>query len=248
MQKEQRPSCPLLYSLRGFQYCDLLLVAPERAAWQNMLGRDGSPSHPRPDAEIAPFLDSCRALSARAAQTLKWVESYRDVPLLTIALDRLTLGRAALYEAILEGRAALPYRQAESVFEIARRELDVAVNDLRRAGTQNHLPRGLLTRAWCSFAEAMEHRLQGQQQGVTESELGAQEDLDEAWEIAERGPMKLFLADIHLHRARLFFRVKPYPWKSRQDDVAEARKLIEQCGYWRRKEELEDAERAILNS
>jgi hypothetical protein len=60
--------------------------------------------------------------------------------------------------------------------------------------------------------------------------------------------MKLFLADIHLHRARLFFRVKPYPWKSRQDDVAEARKLIEQCGYWRRKEELEDAERAILNS
>ena len=32
----------------------------------------------------------------------------------------------------------------------------------------------------------------------------AQADLDEAWEIAERGPMRLFLADIHLHRARLF--------------------------------------------
>ena len=30
-------------------------------------------------------------------------------------------------------------------------------------------------------------------------------DLDEAWEIAERGPMPLFLADIHLYRARLFF-------------------------------------------
>jgi len=32
-----------------------------------------------------------------------------------------------------------------------------------------------------------------------------------AWEIAERGPMKLFLAAIHFHRARLFFREAAYP-------------------------------------
>jgi len=30
----------------------------------------------------------------------------------------------------------------------------------------------------------------------------AKTDLDEAWEIAERGPLPLHLADIHLHRAR----------------------------------------------
>ena len=75
----------------------------------------------------------------------------------------------------------------------------------------------------------------------------AQRDLDEAWEIAERGPMPLHMADIHLYRARLFHGVKPYPWKSAQDDLAAARKLIEQCGYWRRKEELEDAEAAAKN-
>ena len=74
----------------------------------------------------------------------------------------------------------------------------------------------------------------------------AQSDLDEAWEIAERGPMPLFLADIHLHRARLFFREANYPWESPQKDLAEARRLIEKCSYWRRKEELEDAELAIL--
>lgn len=28
--------------------------------------------------------------------------------------------------------------------------------------------------------------------------------LDEAWEIAERGSMRLHMADIHLYRARLF--------------------------------------------
>jgi hypothetical protein len=39
---------------------------------------------------------------------------------------------------------------------------------------------------------------------VTDAFDGAREDLDEAYEIAERGPMRLHLADIHLHRARLF--------------------------------------------
>jgi len=43
--------------------------------------------------------------------------------------------------------------------------------------------------------------------------LGTQQvfrsDLDEAWEIAERGPMPLSLADIHLHRARLFHADNP---------------------------------------
>jgi hypothetical protein len=81
-----------------------------------------------------------------------------------------------------------------------------------------------------------------------------QSDLDEAWEIAERGPMPLFLADIHLHRARLFFRETPYPWNQHADgtprgpvdDLQEARRLIEKHGYWRRKEELQDAEAVIL--
>ena len=73
--------------------------------------------------------------------------------------------------------------------------------------------------------------------------------------------MKLFMADIHLYRARLFGRMKDegggmnYPWdrnpdgtsRGPRDDLAAARKLIEQCGYWRRKEELEDAEATARN-
>ena len=84
--------------------------------------------------------------------------------------------------------------------------------------------------------------------GVRTGPESAQSDLDEAWEIAERGPMKLFLADIHLHRARLFFREKEYPWISPQADLAAAEKLINQCGYHRRDEELADAKRAILGT
>lgn len=34
MQQERQPDYPLLYSQQGFIYCDLLLAAPERAAWR----------------------------------------------------------------------------------------------------------------------------------------------------------------------------------------------------------------------
>jgi hypothetical protein len=102
---------------------------------------------------------------------------------------------------------------------------------------QDYLLRGLLTRAWL-------RSLTGPDTGPN----GARTDLDEAWEIAERGPMPLHLADIHLYRARLFHHAKPYPWQSPQHDLAEARRLIFKHGYLRRKEELEDAEGFILGN
>ena len=109
-----------------------------------------------------------------------------------------------------------------------------ATDFLRRAGAQDYLPRALLTRALF--------------RAVTGDFDGAREDLDEAYEIAERGPMKLHLADIHLHRARLFglmsSRPAEYPWISPRDDLDAAARLIEECGYGRRREELADAEAA----
>ena len=172
--------------------------------------------------------DSCRAVSERAARTLQWM-LQNNMALLDIALDHLTLGRTALYAAVLAG--APPG-------EPCRQSLRDAVGGLRRAGQQDALPRGLLTRAWL-------RRLDGDFKG-------AREDLDEAFEIAERGPMPLHLADIHLHRARLFGacadRPAVYPWDSAAADLAEARRLIFKHGYLRRKEELEDAEAAILGA
>jgi hypothetical protein len=44
--------------------------------------------------------------------------------------------------------------------------------------------------------------------------------------------------------APLFYAVKPYPWRSPKDDLAQARRLIDECGYHRRDEELADAEEA----
>jgi tetratricopeptide (TPR) repeat protein len=264
-EAERQPAYPLLYSTGGFRYCDLLLAEAERASW-------GKDEGGRMKDEL---IAACRAVSERAAQTLKWVESWQKA-ILDIALDHLTLGRAALYEGILKGKDALPrvrdsrsdddgkkviaspagtsssldatLRVPTDLFETARRELDAAVSGLRRAGAVEFLVRGLLTRAWLRFLA-----------GARTGPESVQEDLDEAWEVAERGPMKLFMADIHLYRARLFFREAIYPWKvaknwkgelvtnrTAQDDLKDAEHWITACGYHRRDAELADAKAALL--
>jgi hypothetical protein len=234
VQADSQLDYPLLYGgLPGFRYCDLLLADTERQAGKAEGERNKDEG-----------LALCRNVAERAAQALKWTEQNNN-SLLDIALNHLTLGRAALYAAILESRnrqreptqtfsSPQTSEASQRGFTTAAQELDHAVSGLRRAGQQDDLPRGLLTRAW----------LRGLTGARTGSE-SAQSDLDEAWEIAERGPMPLFLADIHLYRARLFFREVTYPWQSPQHDLAEARRLIFKHGYLRRKEELEDAEAAL---
>jgi hypothetical protein len=232
MQAERQSNYRLLYSLQGFRYCDLLLSAAELEALKT--------ERERKKDEV---LDRCRTVAERAAQTLKWATNAK-LSLLTIALDHLTLGRAALYAATLESRSlqreapqpspSHTSEESESGFSTAATELDHAVSGLRRAGQKDYLPRGLLTRAWL-------RSLTGARTGPE----SAQSDLDEAWEIAERGPMPLFLADIYLYRARLFFREATYPWQSPQHDLAEASRLIYKHGYLRREEELKDAEAAL---
>ena len=154
-------------------------------------------------------------------------ELLRNAPILDVALHRLTVSRVALYMSILEAR--------RSRLSMATSYIVTAVDGLGRADARHHLPSALLTRSWLHFLS-----------GTPAGPESAQSDLDEAWEIADRGPMKLFMADIHLYRARLFHAVKPYPWTSPQDDLDAAEKLINDCGYHRRDEELADAKRAIL--
>jgi hypothetical protein len=258
IQTEWQPYYPLLYSVQGFRYSDVLLTEAERAAWQIMLDggskrqRDPSLASPMPKREqakalrplrLARALQSCDAVCERSKKMFEW-RTPND-SLLDIGLDHLTLSRAVLYAAIL-GRSepllsptvidAHPHVTSDDELSATRRGLDDSVTGLRRAAVQDYLILGFLTRAWLRSLT-----------GAGAGPESAQTDLDEAWEIAERGPMRLYMADIHLYRARLFHGVKPYPWKSPQEDLAAARKLIEQCGYWRRKEELEDAEGAAKN-
>jgi tetratricopeptide (TPR) repeat protein len=160
---------------------------------------------------LAAAVADCEAVGERAGQTLEWVTTQNW--LLDIALDHLTLARATLYKADF----AIPIPAS------AHRHITAAVDGLRAAGDVSRLPLGLLTRAWLLC--------------LSGDETGGRADLEEAWEIAERGPMPLFQADVLLTRARLF---------RDRGDLAEARRLIERLGYGRREGELADAEAAAV--
>ena len=235
MQAELQPAYPRLYSLSGFQYCDLQLSGAERAAWRSQLApspqaRPGE----MPTADPSPRLEviqACDHVTQRATQTLEWATG-NQLSLLTIAMDHLTLGRAALYRWLAEGPE--PRNEGGDSGTLGpcpsalSQHLAAAVDGHREAGSMAHLPTGLLTRAW--------------QRQMAGDAAGAASDLHEAWEIAERGPMPLFQADILLTRARLSFRDD---LATAMKDLAEARRLIEQHGYHRRDEELQDAEEAL---
>jgi tetratricopeptide (TPR) repeat protein len=180
----QPPYPPRLYSLGGYHYCDLLL-AEGRAA----------------------------EVRERAAYALSIVLRGSRI-LLDIALNHLSLGRAAL---------ALGEHGEAGVL------LDQAVDGLRQAGTMDHLPRGLLARA-AFFRETGEFKR-------------ASGDLDEAMQIAGRSEMWLFQCDAHLEYARLAL-AESAPEKAREH-VVEARRLVEETGYGRRRPEVEELEAEV---
>ncbi len=209
MQQEMQPQLNLLYSVQGFQYCDWLLAPAEQAAWRCWLDQPLSNSKSQ-------ILDGLAEVERRATTTLDWGTQF--AALLDIALDHLTLARVGLIRAMLEA-GPMNLQPTLDLPHVA-----AAVNGLRAAGTMDHLPRGLLT-------AALYHFIRG------EPAL-AQKHLAEAQQIAERGPMPLFLADIHLTRARLF---------RDREALTQAATLIRALGYGRRTEELATAEKALAS-
>jgi len=180
-QAARQPGYPRLYSVQGFQYCDLLLSGAERVSAAG--ARPGT-------AETAAALDACQEVEGRAegAQRM-WRELASNEPsALDVGLDHLTLARVGLYRALLQ--AGPGEGLTRPLPPAAWEHAEAAVAGLRAAGQLDYLTRGLLTRAWMRHAEG--------------DRAGCEADLAEAWEIAEAGPMPLFQADILLLRGRLF--------------------------------------------
>jgi tetratricopeptide (TPR) repeat protein len=229
IQQERQPEYDRLYSLPGFRYCDLLLAG---GAWPEV--------------------------RERAEKTLQWAEQQGG--LLTNALDKLSLGRAAVQEAVAQ--AGLPIisglapdlscvQPISGYVEPIRREderisgcverigeydepisravewLDQAVDGLREAGTEHHLPRGLLARAACRRWAA--------------HFPAAEQDLRECEDIARRGGMQLHLIDCHLEAARLALASgKAVLGLTAEEHLAAAQDGIVKTGYKRRLVEVEN--------
>ena len=171
MQQERQPQYPLLYSLGGYGYCDLLLDLSRPDQAQRRFGRMDrdaedagtalrsvrpvEPADESPEQAIARI----REVRNRAEKMFEW-RSEGD-SLLDIALDHLTLGRTYLAEAELQteptvraagvdgesDQTAKPEATAFGSLQQAEHHLNQSVSLLRQAGNQDQLPRGLLHRA-----------------------------------------------------------------------------------------------------
>jgi tetratricopeptide (TPR) repeat protein len=176
MQKERQPQFPLFYSLRGFQYCDLLLGQGK-----------------------------VREVKSRAGQTLEWAKQYlqRGGSLLWIALDHLSLGRAHLLQAHQEGtedlsQATVHLNQAVDGLRqagmqefivrglLARAELRRAMDNV--AGAQRDMDEALsiamrggmrLHQADCHLEYARLHLACGEEEKARQSLAKAKEMIDE---------------------------------------------------------------------
>ncbi|MCU0753804.1 MAG: hypothetical protein MUE46_01610 [Xanthomonadales bacterium] len=213
MQAAWRPQLRFLVSLRGFQFADLLLSDAERTAWQLFDSSDVDISE---YSSLKSSITACLDVEQRAKAALDY--SNRRELLLDIALDHLTQTRAILYRSLLTGADT-------SDIEHLKVEIDTTLSKLRLANVSVFLPRALLTAAFFYFR-------------FGSSPEKSKKLIDEAQRIAERGPMPLDLADVHLHRARMF---------RDKSELEKAGKLIRNLGYGRRYEELADAEAALAN-
>ncbi len=186
-----------MYSLRGYQYCDILLS----------LGR----------------IDEVKE---RARETIEIAK--RNNWLLDIALDKLSLGRACLFEyQELKTKNKKDNEKNKKALAEAKKWLEGAVAGLREAGTQDYLPRGL-------FARAEFYRVMGDYQK-------ARVDAAEALEIAERGGMGLWMVDVLLEEGRIYWAMGDNV-KARECGE-KCKGLIEETGYHRRDSEAEELSR-----
>jgi tetratricopeptide (TPR) repeat protein len=214
LQAHWQPQYPRLYSLRGYQYCDLLLSLGEP---EDGSGLDGLTADPAVARRVR---EACREARERAEQSLKWAEQ-NSADLLTFALGHLSLGRALLGLTLTDSWPA-PGGEAAEDFAQATEHLDRAMDGLRQAGDEEFIARGLLARAAL-------RRFRGDL-------AGAESDLVEALEIAERDSMRLYACDAHLEWARLCRRRGKL--KTAEEHLAMARRLVKETGYGRRAREV----------
>jgi tetratricopeptide (TPR) repeat protein len=230
------PDHPRLYSIWGSRYWDFMLADVERVAWRIINLREDFTA----EQDICGFSameDTCNDVHERATIGLSWIRQFDENAHLKIALTKLMIGRALLLRTLFAtlrslGSISLDPVRSSPGSECARLDdfeaiapcLDDAVRGFRHAQQTDHLPRGLLTRAW------LHHLLANPTAATT--------DLDEAESIATRCGMPIFLADVHLTRARLF---------RDRTELGKARELLLDLrtkGYHRHDEMLADTEQA----
>lgn len=218
IQSEDESGRDMLHGNIGFRYSDMLLSEAECMAWNVSLCNC-------PQREFSALHSHCSDVIERSKKTTEWADG-----LLEIALEHLAVTRAKWYQLLFQIRAESSMNSVldgTAVPLSILNDIDRAVDKLVDSANMDEIPRGLLTRAWIRH--------------FANDDDGSIADLEEVKELAGHGKMLLYEADMHLTRVRLFGRPSRsgvYPWQSSDHDLAEAQRLIKECGYRRRDEEI----------
>jgi tetratricopeptide (TPR) repeat protein len=227
-ERIEKAEFPVLGELQAYVFHLLILSEAERSVWKLVVNSSNSLS-PLTRAAVEAC---CKSVEDRL--NLRQRVDEQPMALVSKGLALMSLGQISLFRRVFD-RATSSSNQQNS-HELWHATI---VSCLRSSGQLQFVGEALAGAALASH-------LDGDQEG-------ASADLEEAQSIAERGPMPLLLADVHLHRARLFGRLPKderlarFPDINPKAELAEARRLIEKHGYWRRKEELEDAEAVAIH-
>ena len=149
----------------------------------------------------------------------RMLELGKRIGLLDIALAHLSLGHAYLLKAYAENGG---FKQADE-------HLDQAVNGFRQSGDQDILVLGLLARASL--------------RRIRKDFDKAQLDVDEAFTIADRGGMGLYLPDCHLEYARLYLAMGNKD--EARKNLTTAKDMITRIGYHRRDKEVKELDEQL---
>jgi tetratricopeptide (TPR) repeat protein len=201
----------------------------------------------------------------RAEKSLQWAEQYFG--LLANALDKLSLGRAAVQEAIAQaGLSAVsglapdlacvqpPGRAAEPVSR-AVDPISSMLQPIRRVVE----PISGMVEAYLRAVEWLNQAVDGLREAGYEYYLplgllaraaccrwaahfaAAEQDLQDCEDIAQRGGMQLHLIDCHLEAARLALATgQPVLARTASEHLAAAQEGIAKTGYKRRRAEAEE--------
>ncbi|MEE9351554.1 MAG: hypothetical protein V3U78_04785 [Thiotrichaceae bacterium] len=250
LQKERQTGYPQLYSLQGFRYCDLLLTAGEWREVRRRAEQTLTWAEQQGTLLLDIALNQLSLGRASLQQALdanrEWVKSEPSSKLsldmqIPIKLAEPVLGNDLLANSLLANKVDAVAKDNTlddanlSSLQQTKNWLDQSVEGLRKSGHEEYLPLGLLARACyyrfvvcVSLAPNIDYQ-------------SALQDLQEVYDIAQRGGMLLHLTDYHLESSRLILSTDPKQKLfdlSASEHIQKAKELIEETGYKRRLPEV----------
>ncbi len=261
LQKKIQPEYPLLFSGQGFYFCDVLLTAGNWKEAQQRAQQTLKYRYENWYSSLSTGLDKLSLGRSYLQQAINQITANKGIKTIlpsNIAPDSLLIEKVHCIN--LSAISHKNQQEHHKIMQTAKNWIYQAVDDLRKAGQEDLIVRSLLIRAnyhrWSllltdiynstGMEKTNKHMYISKKVNLQEIQNNALQDLQEAYELTNRGNMRLHLTDYYLESARLMLTIKqPTSKRLIKEHIKNAKQLIEKTGYKRRLPELKQLEDTI---